>query len=125
MIRRPPRSTRTDTLFPYTTLCRSQRDETAHARTRARSEQRLVERPEPVAQRGEAIGLVLADLVDDILDIVGGRVGRERGEPSIERPQGRDLAALRLAALPRRRDANRPDESRVGQGCVPCETGWP
>src|SRR3546814_7072421 len=26
MIRRPPRSTRTDTLFPYTTLVRSQRD---------------------------------------------------------------------------------------------------
>src|SRR3546814_19348678 len=24
MIRRPPRSTRTDTLFPYTTLCRTQ-----------------------------------------------------------------------------------------------------
>src|SRR3546814_20900710 len=27
MIRRPPRSTRTDTLFPYTTLCRSAQDE--------------------------------------------------------------------------------------------------
>src|SRR3546814_10977827 len=27
MIRRPPRSTRTDTLFPYTTLVRSPRDE--------------------------------------------------------------------------------------------------
>src|SRR3546814_12017000 len=27
MIRRPPRSTRTDTLFPYTTLCRSVRFE--------------------------------------------------------------------------------------------------
>src|SRR3546814_13123495 len=26
MMRRPPRSTRTDTLFPYTTLCRSDRD---------------------------------------------------------------------------------------------------
>src|SRR3546814_12694656 len=26
MIRRPPRSTRTDTLFPYTTLCRSAGD---------------------------------------------------------------------------------------------------
>src|SRR3546814_1798685 len=26
MIRRPPRSTRTDTLFPYTTLFRSQQD---------------------------------------------------------------------------------------------------
>src|SRR3546814_7837010 len=29
MIRRPPRSTRTDTLFPYTTLFRSQRSERA------------------------------------------------------------------------------------------------
>src|SRR3546814_2365790 len=29
MIRRPPRSTRTDTLFPYTTLFRSGRDRTA------------------------------------------------------------------------------------------------
>src|SRR3546814_2056366 len=29
MIRRPPRSTRTDTLFPYTTLFRSVRPETA------------------------------------------------------------------------------------------------
>src|SRR3546814_8671488 len=30
MIRRPPRSTRTDTLFPYTTLCRSLRVPRAH-----------------------------------------------------------------------------------------------
>src|SRR3546814_5317565 len=28
MLRRPPRSTRTDTLFPYTTRFRSERDET-------------------------------------------------------------------------------------------------
>src|SRR3546814_1611846 len=32
MIRRPPRSTRTDTLFPYTTLFRSHADETPHRR---------------------------------------------------------------------------------------------
>src|SRR3546814_6259661 len=31
MIRRPPRSTRTDTLFPYTTLFRSQADRTGLA----------------------------------------------------------------------------------------------
>src|SRR3546814_6299938 len=31
MIRRPPRSTRTDTLFPYTTLFRSVRAERLHA----------------------------------------------------------------------------------------------
>src|SRR3546814_3892969 len=30
MIRRPPRSTRTDTLFPYTTLCRSSSASTAN-----------------------------------------------------------------------------------------------
>src|SRR3546814_3958342 len=30
MIRRPPRSTRTDTLFPYTTLFRSRRNEGGH-----------------------------------------------------------------------------------------------
>src|SRR3546814_16977715 len=34
MIRRPPRSTRTDTLFPYTTLCRSRGDR--HGRDTAR-----------------------------------------------------------------------------------------
>src|SRR3546814_20375119 len=41
MIRRPPRSTRTDTLFPYTTLFRSGRRELlAHLRrTRARERQ--------------------------------------------------------------------------------------
>src|SRR3546814_20814707 len=35
MIRRPPRSTRTDTLFPYTTLFRSR-----HSRSRAASPRR-------------------------------------------------------------------------------------
>src|SRR3546814_3932345 len=37
MIRRPPRSTRTDTLFPYTTLFRSRR--------RMKTDQRVVLRP--------------------------------------------------------------------------------
>src|SRR3546814_5720031 len=35
MIRRPPRSTRTDTLFPYTTLFRSQHQPGSRARDRA------------------------------------------------------------------------------------------
>src|SRR3546814_17791905 len=30
MIRRPPRATRTDTLFPYTTLFRSDQDQSCH-----------------------------------------------------------------------------------------------
>src|SRR3546814_1430311 len=36
MIRRPPRSTRTDKLFPYTTLFRSLHDQRAEARLRDR-----------------------------------------------------------------------------------------
>src|SRR3546814_3604500 len=37
MIRRPPRSTRTDTLFPYTTLFRSAPDRRSAARSRRRA----------------------------------------------------------------------------------------
>src|SRR3546814_6430190 len=39
MIRRPPRSTRTDTLFPYTTLFRGARPDPAGARRRTRDVQ--------------------------------------------------------------------------------------
>src|SRR3546814_9647202 len=46
MIRRPPRSTRTDTLFPYTTLFRSEGD----------------------AQGGGGLGLVVAVLLQGLLD---------------------------------------------------------
>src|SRR3546814_1305617 len=42
MIRRPPRSTRTDTLFPYTTLFRS-------ARAVQRAGRGTADRPRPVA----------------------------------------------------------------------------
>src|SRR3546814_11470643 len=41
MIRRPPRSTRTDTLFPYTTLFRSELED-VHARL-ARADRKLVQ----------------------------------------------------------------------------------
>src|SRR3546814_18791764 len=47
MIRRPPRSTRTDTLFPYTTLFRSYR----RAADRAGVEPHLFHRGRMVAQR--------------------------------------------------------------------------
>src|SRR3546814_2841350 len=48
MIRRPPRSTRTDTLFPYTTLFRSRR-----RRRRASC------RPTPSAAKGQGEGTVM------------------------------------------------------------------
>src|SRR3546814_10442569 len=45
MIRRPPRSTRTDTLFPYTTLFRSpEQPEEPHRRQRLRDHDTQLER---------------------------------------------------------------------------------
>src|SRR3546814_2500981 len=46
MIRRPPRSTRTDTLFPYTTLFRSLAMRAQHLAARARPETGHDPRPE-------------------------------------------------------------------------------
>src|SRR3546814_8044257 len=54
MIRRPPRSTRTDTLFPYTTLFRSYRAARRTSRRRAprrHGDTHQPRRPEPRAPR--------------------------------------------------------------------------
>src|SRR3546814_2472512 len=46
MIRRPPRSTRTDTLFPYTSLFRSSIDRAIHAQFAPRGHDRDMRRVE-------------------------------------------------------------------------------
>src|SRR3546814_1673868 len=73
MIRRPPRSTRTDTLFPYTTLFRSIDEDRAGSRGRN------------VITRLEAVGEFLLDLEQvrrDFRHLVGrlGRRFRRRSE---------------------------------------------
>src|SRR3546814_17340998 len=78
MIRRPPRSTRTDTLFPYTTLFRSERDADVRAKLRGVRAGGL--RPilcvgEPAEERDRAADYVcrqLADALDD--DPAGGQL---------------------------------------------------
>src|SRR3546814_14629562 len=50
MIRRPPRSTRTDTLFPYTTLFRSARAQLRSTRDEPRGDARA---EDPECQQGE------------------------------------------------------------------------
>src|SRR3546814_17101301 len=52
MIRRPPRSTRTDTLFPYTTLFRSGEGQRIAAARRRRSRHAVA------AERARRLGLV-------------------------------------------------------------------
>src|SRR3546814_1272032 len=66
MIRRPPRSTRTDTLFPYTTLFRSD----------ISLNERVPVDDEPNTARLHAVGLVERN-ADPLLD----RAGRDVGPP--------------------------------------------
>src|SRR3546814_12131971 len=71
MIRRPPRSTRTDTLFPYTTLFRSGRDEHAVITGDRFGRQRdAVEREAMLAHLREAreIGIAIVDMRAESLE---------------------------------------------------------
>src|SRR3546814_8277663 len=72
MIRRPPRSTRTDTLFPYTTLFRSQDEQQNGRRSRARN------------GRGERPGCSAGSAFCQ-----GGRQGRRRRSECRNGQQGR------------------------------------
>src|SRR3546814_11680548 len=105
MIRRPPRSTRTDTLFPYTTLFRSILGVAA-------------ERP---------------FVADAVLDVIHRRTPeREIGVPEIfgvaRRRHvgiGRRPARRERQRLVRDHDRNRSEERRVGKECVStCRSRW-
>src|SRR3546814_7395474 len=68
MIRRPPRSTRTDTLFPYTTLFRSGGFERAYAAQRTTAQQIATDQSGDQRQRQgpqQALAQDHVDLVDN------------------------------------------------------------
>src|SRR3546814_1572477 len=92
MSRRPPRSTRTDTLFPYTTLCRSAaQSEAVHLDRQERQQRRLAQQLgailEADAARAGGIGVerpevamhqnAVADVLHQTAEVVaaGGRLG--------------------------------------------------
>src|SRR3546814_11934275 len=106
MIRRPPRSTRTDTLFPYTTLFRS-----------------IVERPERpepvlreiVAERHSVRRPRSAERLDDRVREIAAAEAR----PAVVAPRHR--RQQRLAA----ERPIRSEERRVGKECVStCRSRW-
>src|SRR3546814_1355695 len=84
MIRRPPRSTRTDTLFPYTTLFRSAA--VGEARIEPR-EIEIAERVEPVVDRHDhAItargeGVAVVERIGDAAVRIGAAVDVEHHRP--------------------------------------------
>src|SRR3546814_14931377 len=106
MIRRPPRSTRTDTLFPYTTLFRSDQDETDRQRDRQPGGEHQAAEPQDAADRVErwkgAPRRQRAIAVDENVDqhemTVGGEEerGREHREELADRRTGGDRKSTRL-----------------------------
>src|SRR3546814_9813342 len=82
MIRRPPRSTRTDTLFPYTTLFRSHRAQTLPARFRLRRQDVPVDRAAVKARR--RAGLQAADTRMQFAQSRGQRIARRSEEHTSE-----------------------------------------
>src|SRR3546814_18268253 len=106
MIRRPPRSTRTDTLFPYTTLFRSQleRDGLVERQVFAEVPPRVDYRLTPL---GEELGETLCGLW----------MWAERHLCDVQ--QARETFDGQAAQVPRETaQVVRSAESRVGKECV-------
>src|SRR3546814_21048986 len=113
MIRRPPRSTRTDTLFPYTTLFRSRapvghRDQLARDDMAAKSRFRDLQHPRKRFHR-------IAPRTQIKRDEIGLAVGQHR--------HGRNCRAEMAAVI--KFGEGRSEERRVGKRCVStCEARW-
>src|SRR3546814_17484789 len=128
MIRLPPRSTRTDTLFPYTTLFRSQ------IAKYVGKQLRYMQNPRAEAIRSllETFDAAWATQLDTLLDDNGGRVKESIGSlvgqrNTIAHGRNSDVSFGRLG--PRVKDAaetiqcvgqlkKRCEERRVGKGGV-------
>src|SRR3546814_6885233 len=106
MIRRPPRSTRTDTLFPYTTLFRSDDDALGLQGAQPRRQHLGGDLGDVVAQLAEA-ARTAAEVPDDVR-CPGAAEHRHAGA---ERAGVRRLGAAVLADLQRDRKSTRLNSS--------------
>src|SRR3546814_2005283 len=124
MIRRPPRSTRTDTLFPYTTLFRSRRKEgfSAMAERASESEMQVLtalweESPQTAAELtqriGDANGWTQATVKTLIARLVqkGAVTAEADGRRYLYRPA---IAAADAVGAESQRFVDRPFGGRVG-----------
>src|SRR3546814_2372731 len=111
MIRRPPRSTRTDTLFPYTTLFRSDvqgrgNEAAAHGATQGQAVDRVPAQRDLRGEVGAVVGVLL---------VAAGDVGFQRAG---ERQQHFRVDRADLAAAARGGAGAAEDHARRGQRVV-------
>src|SRR3546814_20602450 len=112
MIRRPPRSTRTDTLFPYTTLFRSLRDE---------SRRHIAALQDRYAAETGVPGLKIRH--NNVLGYYIEVTPRHADRMGVQYIHRQTMANAMRYATP---ELSRSEERRVGKECVStCRTRWP
>src|SRR3546814_12079961 len=109
MIRRPPRSTRTDTLFPYTTLFRSETGDDA-AVYRINDEQAII-----------ATTDFFMPIVDDPYDF--GRIAAANALSDIYAMGGKPILALALVGMPINVLPHGPIPRKLEGGASTCAEG--
>src|SRR3546814_16377119 len=125
MIRRPPRATRTDTLFPYTTLFRSRSPDRAdvcqavwvgwssRSKRKKTGNEEYRQCPEQQVERNADLHEIDEAVVAGVVDHGVGMITDRRGK--IGRGRG-DYHNKKL----------KPDERRVGKKCIStCKDRWP
>src|SRR3546814_13432103 len=134
MYRRPPRSTRTDTLFPYTTLFRSRRAAAERERDRAAGEE--IAALVAAVAAGDVTRRLSAEGKDGLFLVMAREINRlteTMNEALTE--VGSVLTALSSGDLTRRIASShegifgairsRSEERRAGKGCVStCRSRW-
>src|SRR3546814_11679082 len=96
MIRRPPRSTRTDTLFPYTTLCRSGPFRRVHreivgGRGKLYAARKLMRH---FLNLSDAGGDAVAAMLADAIDRKAARAGWPKGRADADAPPAGHVLAM-------------------------------
>src|SRR3546814_19150246 len=125
MIRRPPRSTRTDTLFPYTTRFRS------HRRDTLRAEKIMQDKLHAKIQAGKIVP-VWHHVVDEVLGNDAGVTGLRLKSVLDDSTREIDVHGIFVAigntpntGLFEGQLALRSEERRVGKECVStCRSRW-
>src|SRR3546814_20262917 len=116
MIRRPPRSTRTDTLFPYTTLFRSQGADAVFTCVGADADLQQVVLGKDGALAAMRPGAVLVDHTT-----VSAKIARRLAEEAASK----GLLAVDAPVSGGQAGAERSAERRVGKECVStCRSRW-
>src|SRR3546814_12934172 len=118
MIRRPPRSTRTETLFPYTTLFRSQ-DQSVPARSAVGAELALLA---PGAVHAPGLPVLVSQVTPERAEHAELEVRRL----AIGEPEDLQIEPTLLAEqIDQLEQEDRSEERRVGKECVsPCRSRW-